>query len=122
VALFQRIIYFFGCEVCEDVRKLVETATLAGAVIGSGKPFSQRRVAIEKTISDRQRASCAAVPPEGCKRRVLSRRSAAGDLLQGSGKFMRPVKLRPGTATNASALSELIDSAYSDIKVRIENG
>jgi len=32
-------------------------------------------------------------------------------LLQGTGKFMRHVKLRPGTATNAAALSRLIDSA-----------
>ena len=43
-------------------------------------------------------------------------------LLQGTGKFMRHVKLRPGTAANAAALSRLIDTAYSDIKVRVENG
>ena len=43
-------------------------------------------------------------------------------LLQGSGKFMRHVKLRPGTATNAAALRTLIDTAYSDIKARVENG
>ena len=43
-------------------------------------------------------------------------------LLQGAGKFMRHVKLRPGTATNAAALSRLIDTAYSDIKARVENG
>jgi hypothetical protein len=43
-------------------------------------------------------------------------------LLQGAGKFMRHVKLRPGTATNAAALSSLIDAAYSDIKARVENG
>jgi hypothetical protein len=43
-------------------------------------------------------------------------------LLQGAGKFMRQVKLRPGTATNAAALSRLIDTAYSDIKARVENG
>jgi len=43
-------------------------------------------------------------------------------LLQGTGKCMRHVKLRPGTATNAAALSRLIDAAYSDIKARIENG
>ena len=42
-------------------------------------------------------------------------------LLQGSGKFMRHVKLRPGTATNAAALSRLIETAYSDIKTRVEN-
>ena len=43
-------------------------------------------------------------------------------LLQGTGKFMRHVKLRPGAATNAPALSSLIDTAYSDIKARVENG
>jgi hypothetical protein len=43
-------------------------------------------------------------------------------LLQGTGKFMRYLKLRPGTATNAAALSRLIDTAHSDIKARVENG
>ena len=43
-------------------------------------------------------------------------------LLQGNGKFMRHVKLRPGAAANAAALSRLIDAAYSDIKARVENG
>lgn len=43
-------------------------------------------------------------------------------LLQGVGRFMRHVKLRPGTAANAAALSELIDKAYSDIKARVEHG
>jgi hypothetical protein len=43
-------------------------------------------------------------------------------LLQGAGKFMRHVKLRPGTAANAAALGRLIDTAYSDIKARVENG
>jgi ParB-like chromosome segregation protein Spo0J len=32
------------------------------------------------------------------------------------------LKLRPGTATNAPALSRLIDAAYSDIKTRVEYG
>jgi hypothetical protein len=43
-------------------------------------------------------------------------------LLQGAGKFMRHVKLRPGAFTNSAALSELIHAAYSDIKSRVENG
>jgi hypothetical protein len=43
-------------------------------------------------------------------------------LLQGTGKFMRHVKLRPGTATDAASLSRLIETAYSDIKSRVENG
>jgi hypothetical protein len=43
-------------------------------------------------------------------------------LLQGTGKFMRHVKLRPGTATNATQLRRLIVAAYSDIKARVEHG
>ena len=43
-------------------------------------------------------------------------------LLQGTGKFMRHVKLKPGTTTNAAALNKLIDAAFSDIKSRVENG
>ena len=45
-----------------------------------------------------------------------------GRLLQGTGKFMRHVKLKPGTATDAAALQRLIEAAYSDIKARVENG
>src|SRR4051812_49606156 len=37
-------------------------------------------------------------------------------LLEGAGKFMRHVKLRPGRSTKAAALRGLIDAAYSDIK------
>src|SRR3954464_11556751 len=37
-------------------------------------------------------------------------------LLQGSGKFMRHVKLRPGMTTNDAELTSLIDAAYADIK------
>jgi hypothetical protein len=43
-------------------------------------------------------------------------------LLQGNGRFMRHVKLRPGTATNEVALSRLIEAAWSDIKARVEHG
>jgi len=43
-------------------------------------------------------------------------------LLEGAGKFMRHVKLRPRTPTNAAALLTLIDAAYADIKARVENG
>jgi hypothetical protein len=32
------------------------------------------------------------------------------------------VELRPETRTNAGALRKLIDTAYSDIKARVENG
>jgi len=43
-------------------------------------------------------------------------------LLQGNGKFMRHVKLRPGEATENASLRGLIESAYSSIKARIERG
>ena len=43
-------------------------------------------------------------------------------LLHGTGKSMRHVKLRPGTALNNEALSRLIETAYWDIKARVENG
>jgi len=43
-------------------------------------------------------------------------------LLKGEGKFMRHVKLRPGTAIDAASLRRLIETAYSDIKARVENG
>jgi hypothetical protein len=43
-------------------------------------------------------------------------------LLEGSGKSMRHVKLRPGAAMNSAALHKLIDEAYSDIKARLEAG
>jgi hypothetical protein len=42
--------------------------------------------------------------------------------MHGAGKFMCHVKLRPGTAANAAALSRLIDAAYLDVKTRVENG
>ncbi|HEY1801694.1 MAG TPA: DUF1801 domain-containing protein [Terriglobales bacterium] len=45
-----------------------------------------------------------------------------GRLLQGTSKFMRHVKLKVGTATNAAELRRLIDAAYADIKARVENG
>jgi hypothetical protein len=41
-------------------------------------------------------------------------------LLQGSGKSMRHVKLRPGVAPNDAPLRTLIDAAYRDIKKRVE--
>lgn len=45
-----------------------------------------------------------------------------GHLLQGKGKFMRHVKLKPGVPVDAASLRRLIDTAYSDIKARVENG
>jgi hypothetical protein len=43
-------------------------------------------------------------------------------LLQGTGKFMRHVKLTSGTATDAASLRRLIETAYRDIKTRVEIG
>ena len=43
-------------------------------------------------------------------------------LLQGTGRFMRHVKLRAGTAVDAVELRRLIAAAYADIKDRVENG
>jgi hypothetical protein len=41
-------------------------------------------------------------------------------LLEGSGKRMRHVKLKPGFDVDSSALDALITSAYLDIKARLE--
>ncbi|MGD9644929.1 MAG: DUF1801 domain-containing protein [Pirellulales bacterium] len=41
-------------------------------------------------------------------------------LLTGTGKFMRHVKLRPESDVDATALTELITTAYRDIKTRLE--
>jgi hypothetical protein len=40
-------------------------------------------------------------------------------LLEGSGKRMRHVKLKPGAEPDAEALSSLIDASYADIKARL---
>lgn len=41
-------------------------------------------------------------------------------MLEGTGKFMRHVKLRPRTDIDAEALVELVKTAYSDIKRRLK--
>jgi len=41
-------------------------------------------------------------------------------LLEGTGKFMRHVKLRPERDVDATALMKLIETAYTDIKGRLE--
>jgi len=41
------------------------------------------------------------------------------DLLQGSGKFMRHMKLRPEQEINTTALMKLIEAAYTDMKRRV---
>ena len=43
-------------------------------------------------------------------------------LLEGTGKFMRHVKLRPGHDVDARALRKLIETAYSDMKHLTKNG
>jgi hypothetical protein len=42
-------------------------------------------------------------------------------LLEGSGKRMRHVKLKPGSKLNGAALRDLIDAAYLDIATRLGN-
>jgi hypothetical protein len=43
-------------------------------------------------------------------------------LLEGTGKRMRHVKLRPGKALNEAAFGDLIASAYRDIRQRLTEG
>ena len=40
-------------------------------------------------------------------------------LLEGAGKFMRHVKLRPGRPADEAALAKLVQIAYLDIKTRL---
>lgn len=40
-------------------------------------------------------------------------------LLEGAGKFMRHVKLRPGRDVDAAALTQLIEAAYVDVGRRL---
>lgn len=41
-------------------------------------------------------------------------------LLEGTGKFMRHVKLRPGLQVDDAALRKLVHAAYTDMKRRLE--
>ena len=41
-------------------------------------------------------------------------------LLEGTGKFMRHVKLRPESAFDATVLMQLIDTAYTDMRERVQ--
>ena len=43
-----------------------------------------------------------------------------GDLLEGTGKFMRHVKLRPERDIDTAALTRLIETAYTDMKGRMK--
>lgn len=40
-------------------------------------------------------------------------------LLEGEGKYMRHVKIRPGTAFDAASLAALITAAYRDIGMKL---
>ncbi|HMB73229.1 MAG TPA: DUF1801 domain-containing protein [Gammaproteobacteria bacterium] len=44
----------------------------------------------------------------------------AAGLLEGTGKYMRHVKLRPGSDVDAAALERLIGTAYADMKRRLQ--
>ena len=41
-------------------------------------------------------------------------------LLQGTGKYMRHVKIKPGSALDGASLEALINSAYRDIVARLK--
>lgn len=43
-------------------------------------------------------------------------------MLEGEGRFMRHVKLRPGTPVDEAALTRLIETAYAEMKDRVERG
>ena len=43
-----------------------------------------------------------------------------GNLLEGTGKFMRHVKLKPERDVDATALLSLIETAYTDMKGRLK--
>jgi hypothetical protein len=43
-----------------------------------------------------------------------------GGLLEGDGRFMRHVKLGPGYEVDAAALTDLIETAYRDMKRRLK--
>lgn len=43
-------------------------------------------------------------------------------LLEGTGKRMRHVKLKPGMSLDTKALGALIDEAYAEVKVRLRKG
>lgn len=43
-------------------------------------------------------------------------------LLEGTGKFMRHVKLGPGRRVDVTALTRLVEAAYADMKERLEAG
>jgi hypothetical protein len=48
--------------------------------------------------------------------------SDPAQILQGSGKRMRHVKLMPETRADSATVTKLIEAAWADIKSRIENG
>ena len=51
---------------------------------------------------------------------VAPRLPIRSGLLEGTGKFMRHVKLRPERDVDATALMKLIETAYTDMKGRLK--
>ena len=45
-----------------------------------------------------------------------------GHLLEGTGKYMRHVKLRPGQQVDSRALRALVETAYRDMQARLQGG
>lgn len=45
-----------------------------------------------------------------------------GHLLEGTGKYMRHVKLRPGQQVDSQALLTLVETAYRDMQARLQGG
>ena len=43
-------------------------------------------------------------------------------LLEGTGRFMRHVKLRPTQAVDAAALAKLVEASYVDMRERLKEG
>ena len=87
----------------DDVRELVHdghpTACIADAAFGYVNAFSAH-----VNVGFFRGAEIA--DPEG--------------LLEGTGKFMRHVKLRPGRDFNTAALVKLVETAYTDMKERVQ--
>ena len=89
-----------GADVCELLHDGHPTACVAGAAFGYVNAFSAH-------VNVGFFHGAALDDPAG--------------LLEGSGKFMRHVKLHPGHSIDAAALDRLIATAYRDIHTRLEN-
>ena len=63
-------------------------------------------------------AAIPGAPPPGSLG-LTGRRPDAAGLLQGTGRFMRHVKLAPGREADTAALGALIQAAYADMRLRL---